>query len=511
MTPDRQPARERNNPIYDPRENIGTVECFSSSTLCGNASCRQTVTTNAEGASRIQPRGLMGEETITATTSAGADLSRNLPRQQPRVLVLNMNGNPLMPCKPRTARLLLRDGKARALRRVPFTIQMLVPNAGYVHPTDLRLDPGSKTTGVALVAQYPKQGDTVVFALEIEHRGQQIRKNLQQRAAYRRRRRNADLRHRAPRFDNRTRKARWLPPSVQHRVDSVIAIARNLQRLAPTTSIAVETACFDMQAMQNPEISGVEYQQGTLAGYEVREYLLEKWQRTCAYCDAQNVPLQIDHVDPRANGGSNRVSNLALACEPCNDKKGAQPIDTFLAKDPQRLARIKAQLRAPLRDAAAVNATRYAIGNALKAFELPTAFWSGGRTKFNRRAQHYPKTHWIDAACVGEDGDAVQIDVAMRVFRARSVGRGSRQVRRTDKHGFPRGSAKRRKDVRGFRTGDLVRLVQPTGKYVGTHVGRVAVRERGDFDIATPLSKITAPASRFTLLQRGDGYQWLVA
>jgi 5-methylcytosine-specific restriction endonuclease McrA len=90
---------------------------------------------------------------------------------------------------------------------------------------------------------------------------------------------------------------------------------------------------FDTQKMMNPEITGVDYQQGSLSGYEVREYLLDKWQRKCAYCGKQDVPLQVEHIQPRAAGGSNRVSNLTLACEPCNTRKGAKPVEQFLAKN----------------------------------------------------------------------------------------------------------------------------------------------------------------------------------
>jgi hypothetical protein len=108
-----------------------------------------------------------------------------------------------------------------------------------------------------------------------------------------------------------------------------------LQTRAPVTSAAIETVRFDTQLMQNPEISGVEYQQGTLAGYELREYLLEKWNRTCAYCGKTEVPLEIEHIVPRSRGGSNRPSNLTLACHPCNERKGNQPVEVFLKRKPE--------------------------------------------------------------------------------------------------------------------------------------------------------------------------------
>ena len=144
--------------------------------------------------------------------------------------------------------------------------------------------------------------------------------------------------------------------------------------------ILVETARFDTQKIMNPEISGIKYQQGTLQGYETREYLLEKWKRKCAYCDKAGVPLQIEHIHPKSKGGSDRISNLALACKKCNINKGDRNIRSFLAHDPARLARILAQAKRPLKDAAIMNAIRYAIGNALKLLGLPISFYTGGRT-----------------------------------------------------------------------------------------------------------------------------------
>ncbi len=203
---------------------------------------------------------------------------------------------------------------------------------------------------------------------------------------------------------NRTKPEGWLAPSLQQRVDTTQVWVDRLQRLAPIAAIAQELVQFDMQQMENPEISGVEYQQGTLAGYEVREYLLEKWGRECAYCGAKDVPLQIEHIHPKAKGGGNRISNLTLACEPCNKKKGAQEVEKFLLKDQKRLDRILAQAKRPLKDAAAVNATRWALFHTLKETGLPVTSGSGGLTKFNRSRLAIPKTHALDAVCVGKVG-----------------------------------------------------------------------------------------------------------
>lgn len=141
---------------------------------------------------------------------------------------------------------------------------------------------------------------------------------------------------------------------------------------------------FDTQAAQHPEISGTAYQQGTWLGYEVREYLLEKWGRQCAYCDAQTVPLEIDHIYPRSNGGSDRVSNLTLACRPGNQRKSNQPLAQFLANGPERAQQILTPAKAPVRDAAAVNRTRWALFQRLKATGREVEVARGGRTKWNR-------------------------------------------------------------------------------------------------------------------------------
>lgn len=425
------------------------------------------------------------------------------------VFVLSSMKKPLMPCRAGRARRLLKAGRAAVYRLTPFTLILKDRQDGDVQPVELKVDPGSKTTGVALVGEFPKQGRVVLWAGHLHHRGAAIRARLEARRALRRGRRSRKTRYRKPRFLNRTRPAGWLPPSLQSRVDNALTWARRLIGYAPVSGIAVETMRFDTQALQNPEISGIEYQRGTLFGVEVREYLLEKWGRRCAYCAAENVPLEAEHIVARSRGGSNRVSNLTLACIPCNQRKGNRDIREFLAHDPPRLARILAQAKAPLRDAAVVNATRYAIGGALKSFGLPVSFWSVGRTKWNRTRQGYAKDHWINAACVGESGAAVHIPPELKPLTITATGRGRRQVVRCDRYGFPRGGAGRVKRVRGLQTGDRVRLEQPKGKYSGIHVGRLAgIRANGQFDILTGVGKITAPWRRFTLLQRADGYAW---
>jgi len=180
------------------------------------------------------------------------------------VFVLDRQGRPLMPCTEKRARLLLARARARVHRVVPFVIRLTDRRAedSSFQSLRLKLDPGSQTTGIALVRE-KADGIAVLNLMELVHRGRQISEALRQRRALRRRRRGANLRYRAPRFDNRTRAARWLAPSLQHRVDSTMSWVWRLMRWAPVSALSMERVRFDMQAMQNPDISGLEYQHCT--------------------------------------------------------------------------------------------------------------------------------------------------------------------------------------------------------------------------------------------------------
>jgi 5-methylcytosine-specific restriction endonuclease McrA len=389
-------------------------------------------------------------------------------------------------------------GQAAVYRRYPFTIILkCAVIAPTLAPLQLKIDPGSKTTGLALVNDTT---GSVVWAAELHHRGTQVKAAMDQRRAARRSRRNRKLRHRAPRFQNRRRSPKWLPPSTQSRVANMQTWVARLRRVAPIAAISLELVKFDTQRMQNPEITGVEYQQGELAGYEVREYLLEKWSRRCAYCGATGLPLQIEHIVPRSRGGTDRVSNLTLACVTCNQAKGTQTAAEF------GYPQIQAQAQRPLKDAAAVNTTRRALYRMLHADGLPLETGSGALTKFNRTRRSLPKTHWLDAACVGTSTPNPLRVAGVQVLTIRATGHGNRQMCRTDKYGFPRLHKARQAVYFGFRTGDLVRAVIPRGKYAGTHTGRVAVRARGMFRIGT----IDVHHTYCRRWQRADGYQYQI-
>jgi len=424
-----------------------------------------------------------------------------------RVFVLDKNLTPLDPCHRARARELLNKGRAKVFKRYPFTIvlQDRTVEESTVHPHRIKIDPGSKTTGIAVVQE---ETGRVTNALEISHRGQQIKDSLESRKALRRGRRNRKTRYRKPRFLNRTRKPGWLPPSLESRIANIETWVRRIRRLCPVAAISQELVRFDLQQMQNPEISGIEYQRGELFGFEVKEYLLAKWDRKCAYCGVENVPFEIEHILARSKGGSNRVSNLCLSCHSCNQAKGNKSVEEFLKKKPKVLKQVLAQAKVPLKDATAVNATRWELYRRLQSTGLPVEVGSGGRTKFNRKVRGLQKTHWADAVCVGASTPERLLIQGINPLLIAAKGHGTRQRCRPDKYGFPKAHAPKAKFFQGFQTGDIVKADIPSGKFAGQYVGRIAIRFRPRFVLQLPSQKFDVHPKYLKTIHRADGYEY---
>lgn len=425
------------------------------------------------------------------------------------VYVLSKRKKPLMPCSEKRARLLLARGRARVHRMFPFAIRLTNRIEGAIQPVALKIDPGAKTTGMALVRQSATE-TRVLSLIEVEHRGASISQALTRRAALRHGRRSRNLRYRAPRFNNRRRREGWLPPSLQHRVDTVMSWVARLRALAPVVELAQELVRFDTQLMQNAEISGIEYQRGTLAGYEVREYVFEKMGRQCVYCDTTKGPFNLDHLIARARGGSDRVANLVPSCISCNERKNTRDLRDFLAHDIIRVERILRRAKAPLNDAAAVNTARWALFHALSMTNMPVGIGTGGRTKWNRSRYALSKTHALDAVCVGVMDEIATVSGTERpTLQIRCTGRGAYQRTRVNASGFPRGYLMRQKRVRGFATGDMIHADIPTGKHAGELSGRVAVRATGSFNIQTPNGVVQGISWKHChIVHRNDGYRY---
>ena len=443
------------------------------------------------------------------------------------VFVLNKNKKPLNPCSNAVARKLLKQGKAVVHKRYPFTVRLkYIIDELKAKKYILKLDPGSKTTGLA-IAENKSNHAKVVFLSNLEHR-QNIKSKLDDRRAFRRARRGRNTRYRKPRFLNRTRNAGWLPPSVQSIVDNIESWTKRLKKLCNITSIAVETVRFDVQLMETPDIEGVQYQQGTLLGYELREYLLYKYGHECQYCSglSEDAILNMEHMISKANGGSNKVSNLTLSCKTCNQDKGSYNLSDWIEVlkkskktklNTKRISNIELILKKGLpksfKDAAKVNSSRKAVYRMLSRYTDDLEVSSGGRTKFNRTSLNLPKTHYFDALCVGSNLPSSFIfPKSLRVLDIRAVGRGTRSRTLLDKYGFPRAYLPRQKYFFGFKSGDMVKAVVQKGKKKGVYYGTVGCRSNGYFNIKTQSSVIQGISYKnCKVLQIADGYNYSVS
>jgi len=351
-----------------------------------------------------------------------------------RVPVINMRGRALMPTTAKKARHLLKNGKAKIVGYAPFCIQLLYATGETIQKIVLGVDAGFKHIGWSVVSATGE-----ILAGEMELRSD-IKRLLEKRRQYRRLRRS-QLWYRKPRFLNRG-KEDWLAPSIEHKLQSHIKLIDRLKAILPIAEVVVEVASFDTQKMQKPEISGVEYQQGELQGYEVREYLLEKWQRKCAYCGKKDVPLEIEHIVPKSRGGSNSVSNLTISCHDCNQKKGNMTAAEF--GSPQIQEKAKKTLKA----AAFMNAIRWKLVNMLGC-----GYTYGYITKCNRIKRGLEKSHINDAFVIA-GGDTQERSVTVQ--KGKQV---RRQNRSLYKANLLKGGRRKRntvKEVKGFRRFDKV-------------------------------------------------------
>ena len=239
-----------------------------------------------------------------------------------------------MPCHPARARQLMKSGRAQGChcKSSVFHIHLKDRNRSNakVQRVALNIDPGSRTSGHA-VTRESEDGEerSVIGAYQVRHRAHAVSAKLTKRAMHRRTRRSR-LRHRPPRFDNRRKPRGWLAPSTRHLAREITGWAERITALYPVSRIRIETTVFDIQAMENPAISGAEYQRGTLHGWQLRAYVLHRADNRCAYCDRSDTRLEIEHIVPRSRGGTDRPDNLTASCAPCNRARGNTPIERFL-------------------------------------------------------------------------------------------------------------------------------------------------------------------------------------
>lgn len=414
------------------------------------------------------------------------------------VFVIDNKKNPLSPTAFAKARLLLKQKRAVVHRAYPFVIR-LKKTSECSNKYTIKIDPGSTATGMAIV-----NSNKCLFLVEIIHRGKAIKKALTDRRGVRRSRRNRKTRYRECRFLNRRRDSGWLAPSVKSRADNIINITHKFAKYIPVDSLVIERVSFDTSSMtENRKLYGNEYQVGDLKGVKLRRFIFNKYDSSCVYC-GNSDNLEIEHIKSISKGGTDSVKNLTLSCRECNVLKSNLSLKEFGKLINKDLSYLN-PANTPKEAAIIQSARNYTINELAKSFEVSTA--EGWETSFNRKEINLPKEHYYDALCVG-DSYNYKI-VANQVLVIKAQGRGSRQMCRVDRFGFPRTSAKANKQVYGFQTGDIVKAVVPKGKKQGKYLGKVSVRSSGSFNIATNTQTVQGIGYKHcTLAQKTDGYAY---
>ncbi len=328
------------------------------------------------------------------------------------VYVLNQNGQPLMPTENHAkVRVLLKQGKAKVVKKCPFTIQLAYDSTNYAQKVTLGVDSGSKHIGISATTK-----DKVLFEADVELRND-IADLLSTRRELRRSRRNRKTRYRMPRFNNRRRKDGWLAPSVKQKVDSHLTMIAKVHKILPISNIVVEVASFDIQKIKNPDISGTDYQQGKqLDFWNVREYVLFRDGHVCQCCKGKSKDkiLNVHHIESRKTGG-NAPNNLITLCGTCHTgyHKGT-------VKLPRTIHR-----GISFKDATFMGIMRWALYEKIKSMYLNVKLTYGYITKNTRIENGLPKDHYIDARCISGNPNAVSNG---EVFHYKKVRCHNRQI-----------------------------------------------------------------------------------
>ena len=383
-------------------------------------------------------------------------MTRTLTKQTTQACVLDQQGKPLMP----TTRLgkvyrLLKTQKAHIVSYEPFTIQLdYKPDTHIIQPMTLGVDSGAIHSGYSIANEHREYYNSEVIARD------DISNRLTNRRMSRYNRRSRKTRYRKPRFKNRKNKKKgWLPPSLEQKVAVQLNEIDHVHRYFPIETIIVEVAEFDIQKIKNPDISGIEYQQGTLQGYNIRNYLLEKHNRKCFYCGKTVSKFEVEHMTPKTRGGSNRIDNLTLSCHDCNQKKDTLTAEEFIKQTlPAKKAATKLKQlpneKRLFKYMTQMNATRWALYNTIKEKYPNVKMTYGYITKYNRIQAGLPKAHHIDAKCITGFSTVPSMKQSVVKIKMR---RHNRQLHRaTFSKGHVRKTASLPTIIFGFQLYDLV-------------------------------------------------------
>lgn len=380
------------------------------------------------------------------------------------VYIISVDGQPLMPTsRCGKVRRLLKSGRAKILKRCPFTIQLLYRTETEVtQPVSLGIDAGSRHIGVSATTE-----NKVLYEADVEIRND-IVDLLSSRRELRRNRRSRKTRYRKPRFLNRKKKDGWLAPSIRNKIETHLTAVRKVWEILPVTGITVETASFDIQKIRNPEISGTDYQQGEqLNFWNVREYVLFRDGHKCQCClgKSKDNVLNVHHIESRKTGG-NAPNNLITLCETCH--KGYHKGTVTLPKSIRRGMKFN--------DASFMGIMRWAFYNRLKELYPEVRMTYGYITKNTRIKNSLPKEHYVDARCISGNPQAKP---AGEVFDQKKVRCHNRQLHKcTINKGGVRKASQAPKYVKGFQLYDIVRA---HGKLYYLHGRRV----KGSFVLKT--------------------------
>jgi len=379
------------------------------------------------------------------------------------VYVINQNGNPLMPCKPTKAKHLLKAGKAKVIKRNPFTIKLLWNCEENTQEVVAGMDTGSKNIGCAATTNGKEVYQSVV---QIR---QDVSKKMEQRRMYRRSRRGRKTRYRKARWNNRAsmRKEGRLAPSIKSKVDSHLREKKFVESILPVSRWKVETASFDIHKISNPDVKIWDYQNGNQKGfYNVKAYVLHRDEYQCQKCKTKKCKLHTHHIVFRTNGGTDTPSNLITLCEECHEKlhRGEFEIKGVRSKtkDATEVGIIKSQLKKK-------------FGDFEETF--------GYETKFKReKVLQLPKSHHFDAVAICcEEGEIVNLSDS--VYFKKHVAKGDYQQTkgsRSEKK-IPTGK------LFGFRKFDYIQ----TPKCIGFIKGK---RSTGFFSISDLGDNVISPS-----------------
>lgn len=362
---------------------------------------------------------------------------------------MNMRGDPLMPCTQKKARILLKEGKAVIYKYDPFTIQLTYATGETKQDCHIGIDTGSKHIGMAITSE-----NKVLFKGEIELR-QDVKSNIDTKHIYRRSRRNRKTRYRQPRFLNRKRSDKWLPPSLQNRVDHTFHWIDTFCSLVSDPILHIEVGKFDTAKMINPEINGVDYQHGQTYGFfEERYFVFARDNYTCQCCGkSKDKILQTHHIIYRSNGGTDRVDNLITVCTDCHTSKNHQK-GGILYKWQEQHKKVKQYKEPPF-----MNAIRKRI-----FARYPNAHTTyGSETTPHRKELGLEKTHYNDAITISGITNIKEDSkewLLIKQFRKkkRSLHEATARKGRKEPNCFQKRNSKNTPFYRGFYLNDKVKV-----------------------------------------------------